>query len=144
MLSVESLRKDMFEFAKEGEENKVNILRIVLSEIKNKEVELGHSLNESEIVEEIKRETKKIADSIEQFQKMGREDLLKVENEQLELLKKYLPEPMNEDEIKSLVLEKIKEIGDGNLGKIMGAVMKEVNGRAEGSVVKGIVESLLK
>jgi len=134
----------MFEFAKEGEENKVNILRIVLSEIKNKEVELGHSLNESEIVEEIKRETKKIADSIEQFQKMGREDLLKVENEQLELLKKYLPEPMNEDEIKSLVLEKIKEIGDGNLGKIMGAVMKEVNGRAEGSVVKGIVESLLK
>lgn len=134
----------MFEFAKEGEENKVNILRIVLSEIKNKEVELGHSLNESEIVEEIRRETKKIADSIEQFQKMGREDLLKVENEQLELLKKYLPEPMNEDEIKSLVLEKIKEIGDGNLGKIMGAVMKEVNGRAEGSVVKGIVESLLK
>lgn len=134
----------MFEFAKEGEENKVNILRIVLSEIKNKEVELGHSLNESEIVEEIKRETKKIADSIEQFQKMGREDLLKVENEQLELLKKYLPEPMNEDEIKSLVLEKIKEIGDGNIGKIMGAVMKEVNGRAEGSVVKGIVESLLK
>ena len=130
MLSVESLRKDMFEFAKEGEENKVNILRIVLSEIKNKEVELGHSLNESEIVEEIRRETKKIADSIEQFQKMGREDLLKVENEQLELLKKYLPEPMNEDEIKSLVLEKIKEIGDGNLGKIMGAVMKEVNGRA--------------
>ncbi len=144
MLSVESLRKDMFEFAKEGEENKVNILRIVLSEIKNKEVELGHSLNESEIVEEIRRETKKIADSIEQFQKMGREDLLKVENEQLELLKKYLPEPMNEDEIKSLVLEKIKEIGDGNIGKIMGAVMKEVNGRAEGSVVKGIVESLLK
>jgi hypothetical protein len=134
----------MFEFAKEGEENKVNILRIVLSEIKNKEVELGHSLNESEIVEEIRRETKKIADSIEQFQKMGREDLLKVENEQLELLKKYLPEPMNEDEIKSLVLEKIKEIGDGNIGKIMGAVMKEVNGRAEGSVVKGIVESLLK
>ena len=124
MLSVESLRKDMFEFAKEGEENKVNILRIVLSEIKNKEVELGHSLNESEIVEEIRRETKKIADSIEQFQKMGREDLLKVENEQLELLKKYLPEPMNEDEIKSLVLEKIKEIGDGNIGKIMGAVMR--------------------
>ena len=67
-----------------------------------------------------------------------------MENEQLELLKKYLPEPMNEDEIKSLVLEKIKEIGDGNIGKIMGAVMKEVNGRAEGSVVKGIVESLLK
>ncbi|HOV29495.1 MAG TPA: GatB/YqeY domain-containing protein [Candidatus Dojkabacteria bacterium] len=144
MLSVESLRKNMFDFAKNGQENKANILRIVLSEIKNKEVEIGHTLNEEEIIEEIKRETKKIVDSIEQFEKMGRKDLLEVEKEQLDLLKKYLPEPMSEDAIKDLALEKIKEMGDDNIGKIIGAVMKEVKGRADGSMVKSIVESLLK
>mgnify|MGYP003731180331 CR=1 FL=1 len=134
----------MFDFAKNGQENKANILRIVLSEIKNKEVEIGHTLNEEEIIEEIKRETKKIVDSIEQFEKMGRKDLLEVEKEQLDLLKKYLPEPMSEDAIKDLALEKIKEMGDDNIGKIIGAVMKEVKGRADGSMVKSIVESLLK
>ena len=134
----------MFDFAMNGQKNKANILRIVLSEIKNKEVEIGHTLGEGEIVEEIKKETKKIVDSIEQFQKMGREDLLEIEMEQLDLLKTYLPEPMSEDEIKDLVAEKIKEVGDGNVGKIMGAVMKEVKGRADGSTVKSVVEELLK
>ena len=102
-------------------------------------------LNDEEVLSVITRATKQRKDSIEQFEKGGRDDLAKNEEVELSILEKYLPEMMNEDDIKKVVEDKKKELDiddKAKIGMLLGAVMKELKGKADGSVVKGIAESL--
>ena len=78
---------------------------------------------------------------------MGRKDLLEKEQNDLELLKQYLPELMSEEDITKVVEEKIKQLeatNIGSMGKVMGVVMKELDGKADGNTVKNIVQSKLQ
>lgn len=146
MSLAETFRKDMFEATRNHDINKVDILKLSLASIKNVEVEKGEPLDDSEIVNVLRKEVKKIKDSIEQYEKMGREDLLQKEKSQLEVLNSYLPQLMTEEEVKVVVSKKIKELGVSDIkdmGKVIGAVMKELNGKTDGSVVKDAVQSLL-
>lgn len=146
MSLVETFRKDMFEGTRNHDTNRVDILKLSLASIKNTEIEKGEPLDDSEIVNVLRKEVKKIKDSIEQYEKMGREDLLQKEKSQLEVLNSYLPQLMTEEEVKIVVSKKIKELGVSDIkdmGKVIGAVMKELNGKTDGSVVKDAVQSLL-
>lgn len=146
MSLAETFRKDMFEATRNHDINKVDILKLSLASIKNVEVEKGEPLEDSEIINVLRKEVKKIKDSIEQYEKMGREDLLQKEKSQLEVLNSYLPKLMTEEEVKEVVSKKIKELGVSDIkdmGKVIGAVMKELNGKTDGSVVKDAVQSLL-
>ncbi len=146
MSLAETFRKDMFEATRNHDINKVDILKLSLASIKNVEVEKGEPLDDSEIINVLRKEVKKIKDSIEQYEKMGREDLLQKEKSQLEVLNSYLPKLMTEEEVKEVVSKKIKELGVSDIkdmGKVIGAVMKELNGKTDGSVVKDAVQSLL-
>jgi hypothetical protein len=103
-------------------------------------------LEENEVEKILRREVKKIVDSIEQFEKMQREDLVQREKAQLEVINEYLPELLGEDEVRKIVEQKVKEIGAvsvKDMGKIMGVVMKELDGKADGNTVKAIVLELL-
>lgn len=94
----------------------------------------------------IKREAKKRADSIEQFTAAGRTELAETEEAELEILKDFLPEMMSVDAIKPLVEAKIRELGitdPSKKGMLIGALMKDLKGKADGSDVKAVVDELL-
>jgi uncharacterized protein len=146
MSLVDTIRKDMFQASRDGNTLKSDILKMALAEIKNAQKASEKELEESDIEKILRKEVKKIKDSIEQFGKMQREDLVKKEKEQLEVLNQYLPELLGEDEVRKVVEEKIKQTGADSMrdmGKVMGVVMKEFDGKAEGNTVKTIVQELL-
>jgi hypothetical protein len=146
MSLLETLRKDMFSATKDGNTTKADIIKMAIAAIKNAEIEKGEVLDDKEIVKVLRKEVKKIQDSIAQFTTMGRQDLVDRETKQLEVLQEYLPKQMSEEEIKKVVKAKIIELeaeGMKDFGKVMGVVMKEIAEQAEGGMVKDIIESLL-
>ena len=102
-------------------------------------------LSDDEALSVIKKQAKQRKDSIEQFKKGGREDLVQKEQEELEVLLVYLPEEMSHEEIEKIARTKKEELGvedKSKMGILMGAIMKETGGKADGAVVKEIVEGL--
>lgn len=147
MSLYETIRKDMLKAIKSGEKETSQTLKMAIASIKNAQIEAKKELKESDIVKILRKETKKIEDSIEQYKKMGREDLLEKEQKDLSIIKKYLPELMSEKDISKVVEEKIEQLGATDMkdmGKVMGSVMKELEGKADGNSVKNIVESKLQ
>ena len=146
MSLVDTIRKDMFQASKEHNTLKSDILKMALAEIKNAQKASEKDLKESDIEKILRKEVKKVLDSIEQFEKMQRDDLVKKEKAQLEVLNQYLPKLLGEDEVRKIVEEKIKQTGAESIrdmGKVMGVVMKELDGKADGNTVKIIVQELL-
>ncbi len=146
MSLTEDLRKDMFTFSKEGNTNASDILKMALASIKNAQIAQDDELTEQDIEKILRKEVKKIEDSISQFTQMGRTDLVEKETSQLAVIKKYLPELMSEEDIKIVINNKIKELnisGMSDMGKLMGAVMKETAGKADGNTVKNLVTQIL-
>jgi uncharacterized protein YqeY len=136
----------MFQASKDSQVEKSDILKMALASIKNAQLEVEEELKDADVEKILRKEVKKVKDSIEQFEKMGREDLLKKERSQLEVLESYLPELMSEGDVKKVVEEKITQLGaEGmkDMGKVMGAVMKELDGKTDGNTVKNIVQDLL-
>lgn len=146
MSLVETLRKDMFGFVKVGDTDKSEIIKIALAEVKNVEIDLDKTLSDDEVIGVLRKEVKKINDSIEQFEKMGREDLVSKEKEQLGVINSYLPALMTKDDVEVVVRKKIEELGAKDMrdmGKVIGSCMQELKGEADGAVVKELVQSLL-
>jgi uncharacterized protein YqeY len=103
-------------------------------------------LNDEEIVETISSEIKKRKDSVEQFEKGGRPELAEQEKQEIEMLMVYMPEQMSEDEIKSVVADVIKATGAAgpkDMGKVIGAVMAKIKGKADGTLVSKVVKEEL-
>ena len=150
---------------KEAMKNKdaflLSVLRMVSSAMKNKELEkrmklakAGEAgnldelsqLTDEEALAAIMSEAKKRKDSIAEFKKGNRPDLAETEKKELEILAKYLPEQMPEEEIRKIVKETIAKIGVSDIkemGKIMGALMPQVKGKADGGLVQKIVQEEL-
>ena len=104
-------------------------------------------LSDDEITSAILGEIKKRKESISQYETGGRKDLAEKEAAELTILKKYVPEEMPEEELRSVIKKKILEMGEVTMkdfGKTMGSVMSEVKGRAGGDAVKRIIEEELK
>ena len=102
-------------------------------------------LSDDEVLAVIKKQAKQRKDSIEQFKAGGREELAESEQKELEILSAYLPEEMSRDEVEKIAKAKKQEMGiedKSKMGILMGAIMKETKGKADGSVVKEVVEEL--
>ncbi len=146
MSLTDDLRKDMFTFFKEGNTYASDILKMALASIKNAQIAQESEMTAQDEERILRKEVKKIEDSIAQFTLMGRDDLVEKEKSQLEILQKYLPELMSEEDIKTIINSKIKELNISSMndmGKLMGAVMKETAGKADGNTVKNLVTQIL-
>jgi len=102
-------------------------------------------LSDSEVIAVIRRAVKQRKDSIDQFKKGGREELAQAEEDELKILETFLPKMMNKDDIKKKVLEVKEKLGitdKAKIGQLIGATMKELNGLADGTDVKEVVESI--
>lgn len=140
----EELKKSML--AKDAE--KTSVLRMLLSAINYYEIEkgAGYEATKEDIMNVLQREVKMRRDSIDQFLKAGREDLVAKETKELAILEAYLPEQMSEEDIRMLVKEAILETGaktPQDMGKIMGFLMPKTKGKADGSLVSRIVKEAL-
>ena len=147
MSLIETLRKDMFSATKEGNTEKVDILKMAMASIKNAQVASEEELSDTDMEKILRKEVKKIEDSIVQYTQMGRDDLLQREKHQLEVLQEYLPEQMSEEEIEKVVKDKIDELkpdGMKDMGKVMGVVMKELGANADGNTVREMVQKHLQ
>jgi len=146
MSLIDTLRKDMFDAIKDGSKEESEILKMALASIKNAQIESDKELTDRDVQKILRDQVKKIKDAIEQFEKMKRDDLIAKESVQLEVLQTYLPQPMSEDEVRKVVQVKIKELNAESMrdiGKVMGAVMKELEGKTDGNTVKDIVQDIL-
>lgn len=145
----ENIKADLTDAMKSGETDKRDVLRMLDSMIKNVEIEKNKredGLGDEEILEVVSRAVKQRKDSIEQYTKGGREDLAEKEKAEIDILFKYLPEQMSEDELRNIVKSVIEETGakdKSEIGKVMGAIMGKVKGKADGNLVKKIVEDVL-
>lgn len=126
----------------------VSALRMVSSAIKNKEIEARpKELTDDDVISVLKKLSKQRKDSIEQFQKAGRDDLVASEQKELLVLEKYLPEQMGEAQITEIVESTIAEIGASSIkdmGKVMGAVTAKTQGAADNKLVSQIVKAKLQ
>ncbi|OGY64524.1 MAG: hypothetical protein A3I24_04105 [Candidatus Harrisonbacteria bacterium RIFCSPLOWO2_02_FULL_41_13b] len=137
---------DIKDAMKSGDQNKVGVLRLVSSAIKNKEIEMKPKLGDSEMPEDmvlavIMMEAKKRKEAIEIFKQGGRNDLAEKEQMELAIIQGYLPQQLSKEEVEKEI-EKI--LGDnllaGNFGLAMKEVMKSLKGKADGSLVGEILK----
>lgn len=146
----QKIREEIKESMKSGDKVRLSVLRGLVAGFTNELVakkrkpdeEIGDEL----ALEVIKRQAKQRKDSIEQFKKGGRDDLVKEEEAELKVLEEYLPEQMSEEEVRDIAEKKKTELGvseKADMGKLMGALMQELKGRADGGVVKKIVDEIL-
>ncbi len=137
---------------KSGDSFKTNTLRFLLSSLHNKEIEkkgrgLEPTLSDDEVIEVLSREAKKRKEAIEAYKKGNRTDLAQKETKELEIIEKYLPEQLAEEEIEKIVKATIEKTGAKEVkdfGKVMAEAMKELKGKADASLVSEIVRKQLE
>lgn len=146
----EQIREDMKSALKNKEEIKLTVLRGILSGFTNELVANKKTpqepIDDELAMKVLQKNAKQRKDSIEQFEKGGRTELVESEKQELEIIEAYLPEQMSKEEIEKIVQIKKEELNieDKNqIGMLMGAVMKELKGQADGNLVKEIIEKSL-
>ena len=148
MSIIEKLETELIKALKSGEKEKVVVLRGLKSDIKYKKIDKGEELTNEEVIDVLSANTKKIRDSIEQFEKADRPELVTKEKFGLEVISKYLPEQIGEVELRGIVRQAVEESGAESpqqMGLVMKIVMPKIKGRADGKLVSKLaVEFLAK
>ena len=151
MTTKEKLMADMKQAMKDREAGKLRleVIRMVRSDIRNAEIngKNKEELTENEVLAVIMKAVKMREDSLAEFTKGKREDLIDQTNKELEILKAYLPAAMSDEELTGIIKEAIASVGATSpkeMGKVMKTVMPQVQGRADGKRINAIVKSLLQ
>ena len=142
----ETLFQDLKTAMKDKDTVRKNTIQLVRAGVLQIEKDNHVELDDDGVLDVIAKELKKRRDSLPEFEKSGRTDLIDNLNKEIEVLLGYLPEQLTEDEIQKIVEETIAETGAAtmqDMGKVMGAVSSKVKGRADNRVVSGYVKKLL-
>ena len=149
MTLQQQIKEQLKESMKARDKTKTMVLKGLLSAFTNELVaqkkKPSEDLPDEDALNVIKRAIKQRKDSIEQFRKGGREDLVEVEEKELEILSDYSPEMMSKEEIEKIAIAKKEEMGiddKSKMGMLMGALMKDLKNKADGGDVKEVVENL--
>jgi uncharacterized protein YqeY len=143
----DKISRDLKDAMKSGEKVRLQTIRSIRASILEFEKsESGREMNEEEEIKLLTTAAKKRKESIEQFINGGRQDLAKSEERELEIIMTYLPEQLSEENIKKEVIkiaENVGAVSKADFGKLMGAAVKKLKGKADGRVIKEIVEKVL-
>ena len=143
----ENLLLDMKEALKARNSLKLNTIRGLISEIKNREIDLRRKLDNDEIISLVSTQIKKRKEAATMFDKGGRSDLSEKENQEMIILQEYLPEQVSKQELKDRIQKVILELGIvdiKDLGRIMKIVISEFKGRADNGQIRNLVAECLK
>jgi len=143
MTLQDQLIQDMKTAMKAKEQSRLTTIRFARSAIKNREIELGHPLEDDDVLRVLTTLVKQHKDSIEQYRQGGREDLVKKEEAGLRVLEAYLPQQLSEEEVRSMVAEAIAAVQATSvkeMGKVMKYIMPKLQGQADGKLVNQLVK----
>lgn len=142
----EQLNQDIKSAMRSGDNLRRDVLRLLVSALHYEEIEKGRPLNATETAQFLQRQTRQRKDSIQEFEKGGRQDLVDREASELEIVGEYLPPQKSREEILEIALQVIEELGpsnSGDKGKVMGALMPRLLGTADGGLVNSVVTEIL-
>jgi uncharacterized protein YqeY len=142
----ERLLEDMKIAMRDKDNNKKNAVQMVRAAVLQVEKDNKVSLDDDGIIDVISKEVKKRKDSLAEFEKSGRQDLIDNLKVEIEILMKYLPEQLTEEELEVIVKQAVQESGASSprdIGKIMQIVLPKVKGKADGRMINEIVKKLL-
>lgn len=147
MTLAQKIQEDLKQAMRDKDPKTLGILRMVASSVKNKAIDLRKELDDADVLAVVKSDLKKMQDALVDFTKAAREDLVEQTHFEINILKKYLPPEMSEEELEAKVRAKLEDLGikdASGIGKAVGAVMGDLKGLADGSRVKAMIEKLLK
>ncbi|OHW62559.1 glutamyl-tRNA(Gln) amidotransferase subunit E [Andreesenia angusta] len=143
----DKLMDDLKTSMKSKDKVRKDVVTMVRSAVKQKEVDERVELDDQDIIEIISKQVKQKRDAIEDFKKGERDDLVQLTEDEVKILLEYLPEQLSEEELTELVKTAIAQVGATSMkdmGKIMSSLMPEIKGRADGSLVNKIAKDYLK
>lgn len=146
MSLLERLNEDMKQAMRNKEKEKLTVIRMIKASLQNEAIKLGVDLNEEQELTVLSREVKQRKDSLHEFEKAGREDLVEKIRTELQYVELYMPKQFSEDEVSKIVAETIAETGassKADMGKVMAAIMPKVKGKADGSLINKLVQQHL-
>ncbi len=143
----DQLRADLREAMRARDVPRRDTIRLLEAALKNAEIEKrGAELAESDIRAILQRQIRQRRDAIEQFTQGGREDLAESDRVEIAIIEQYLPQQLSRDEVEArarAMIARVGATGPGDRGKVMGALMRELRGEADGSLVSAVVGELL-
>jgi uncharacterized protein YqeY len=131
---------------KNKDKDKLSVIRMIKTSIQNEAIKLGRDLSEEEELTVLSREMKQRKDSLNEFDKAGRPDLVEKLQTEIAIVELYMPEQLSEEEVSGIVKETIEETdarSKADIGKVMAAIMPKVKGKADGSLVNKLVQQHL-
>ena len=140
------IQDDMRSAMKGGDKRKLGVIRLVMAAIKQREVDERIELDDDQVLAVLDKMVKQRRDSIEQYEKAGRDELAEQEKFEIEVLQEYLPEALSEDEITDLIKQVMAETGAESMkdmGKVMGMLKPKLQGRADMGAVSAKIKQLL-
>lgn len=146
MTLKKKMDQEMILAAKAKDKIRLSALRLLKSGLHNREIDLKRELNEAEFLQLLSAMVKQRKDSIEQFEKGGRTDLVEKEEAELKVIQEFMPTPMSETELDAMIAEAIRETGAASvrdMGKVMATLMPKVTGKADGKMVGEKVKARL-
>lgn len=147
MSLLERLNNDMKQAMKNKEKDRLTTIRMVKASLQNEAIKLGkQELSEEEELTVLSREVKQRKDSLQEFEKAGREDLVEKIQTELKHVEIYMPQQLSEDEVADIVKSAIAETGaasKADMGRVMAVIMPKVKGKADGSLVNKLVQQHL-
>ena len=147
MTHFEKVQADMYTAMKSGDKEKANTLRNVLSKLKDRQIEKREALTSEEEIKILQTLVKQRKESIELYEKGGRDELVAIERQEMEIINSYLPKMMSDDSIKNIVKSVIESSGANSMadmGKVMPEVMKQGKGLIDGKTAQKFVSEMLK
>jgi uncharacterized protein len=140
--ALERLQQDLNAARKAQDKHRLMLLGMVLSEVGNRRIELRRDPTAEEVVEVVRRAIKRRRESVEMYEKAGRQELADRESAEIGMLEEYLPPAVPEEEIRSAIRDAISA-GATNIGAVMGKVVPQFKGRTDGSVVSALAREEL-
>lgn len=139
-----TIKQDMIQAMKDGDNLKKTVLRTLSSEFKNAQIDKGSELEDVDVIKVLSKLEKQRKDSILAYTDAGRQDLVESEQAELEIIQNYLPAKLSNAELENLVDVAITELGDNaNFGNVMKLVVTKAQGKADGNQIKNLVQSKL-
>ncbi len=147
MTLKEKLQEDLKTAMKNKDTVRLSVIRLAKAAVMNLEIARGHQLNDEEVIEVLAKEVKQRNDSLVEFEKAGRKDLVENLQKEIQIVQEYLPAQLSEAEVRKLIEEVIAEVSaysKKDMSKVMPVLMPKIKGRADGKLVNQIVNSLLQ
>ena len=146
MTLLSTLNDDMKQAMKAKEKDVLQVIRMIKASLQNEQIKLGRELTEEEDLTILAREMKQRRDSLAEFEKAHRDDLVEKVKIEIAIVERYLPAQLTEDEIRQIVLQAIEQTNatsSQSFGPVMGLVMPQVKGKADGALDNAVVKELL-